>query len=125
MRWLDLNPDVHKWNSEETVINYICKSDGKSHRYFIDFSIQFLNGKTVLVEVKPNIQTKPPKESKNRNKYLKEAVTYAKNISKWEAAKKFADANNAEFQIWDENVLESIGIRITKNYPKTKKKKTL
>jgi hypothetical protein len=38
--------------------------------------------------------------------------TYAKNISKWEAAKSFADKRGMEFVIWDEHVIRSMGIRL-------------
>ena len=36
----DLNPDVLKWGSEETVIPYVSPLDNKIHRYFVDFYIQ-------------------------------------------------------------------------------------
>jgi len=56
MRWCDLSDNVLEWSSEETIIPYICKTDNKPHRYFVDFKIKVRtkNGvKTYLVEVKP------------------------------------------------------------------------
>ena len=35
MKFLDINPDVIQWSSEETVIPYISPVDNKMHRYFI------------------------------------------------------------------------------------------
>lgn len=124
MRWCDLNPDVTKWESEEFCIPYICKTDGQPHRYFPDFLISFRNGKTVLVEVKPKHQTKPPerKRGKSEEKFLTEALTYAKNISKWEAAQQYCRKQGYIFQVWDETTLNSIGIMTNiSKYPSRKK----
>ena len=124
MRWCDLNPDVTRWSSEELVIPYICKTDGKQHRYFPDFLITFKNSKTVLVEVKPNYQTKPPekKSGKTKEKFLSEALTYAKNVSKWEAAQSYCKKQGYIFQVWDENTLNSIGIMTNiSKFPQRKK----
>ena len=64
MKWCDLNPDVIKWGSEETVIPYVSPLDNKIHRYFVDFYIQVKTKdgliKSYLVEVKPKKYTKPP-----------------------------------------------------------------
>ena len=40
MRWLDDNPSVIGWNSEEVVIGYRCKTDNRMHRYFVDFLVK-------------------------------------------------------------------------------------
>lgn len=114
MEWCDINPDVIKWNSEGVVIPYVCGTDGKPHRYYLDLAITFKNNKTILVEIKPNKQTQPPsapKHPRGKNKYLKESLTYVKNVSKWKAASKFAKANDVEFQIWDEYTLNALGIK--------------
>ena len=64
MKWCDMNSDVIKWGSEETVIPYISPIDNKIHRYFVDFYIQVRTKdgelKSYLVEVKPKKYTKPP-----------------------------------------------------------------
>lgn len=115
MKWCDSNPDVFKFSSEEVVIPYICKTDGKLHRYFVDFKITFTSGKTILVEIKPAAQVRKPKiDGKKINKRLMESVaTYAKNASKWEAANIYCQQRGWSFQIWDENSLATLGIKTT------------
>lgn len=114
VKWCDNNPDVISYGMEEVVIPYISKVDGKRHRYFLDFYIKFKNGAVYLVEIKPKYQTIEParKEGKSKKRLLQEMTTYATNISKWEAAKVFADKNNAKFVIWSENELEQMGFKI-------------
>jgi len=112
-KWLENNPDVIEWNSEEIVIPYICATDKKRHRYFIDIYFKLANGKRYLVEIKPDRETKPPKTPKKRTKrFITESLTYAKNQSKWHAAREFAMDNNVEFQIWTENTLKSLNIKV-------------
>ena len=35
--------------------------DKKMHRYFVDLKITFNDNKTILIEIKPNKETSPPK----------------------------------------------------------------
>ena len=112
-RWFDNNKDIIGWNSEEVVVSYKCKSDGKLHKYFIDLFIRMKDGKRYLVEIKPKKQTQPPKErSRKTKKYLNEVMTYVKNVSKWEAATAFAGRNGMTFQVWNEDTLKSLGIKL-------------
>jgi hypothetical protein len=112
-KWADTNPDVLKWLSEEIVIPYRCKTDGKIHRYFVDLKITMANGKTYLIEIKPKCQTVPPIQPKRQtHKYAMEVMTYAKNLSKWEAANAYAKNQGWEFQIWTEETLKNLGIRL-------------
>lgn len=102
--WCDKNPSVIKWKSEETVIPYRCPTDGKLHRYFVDFQIQIRNSngqlKTYLVEVKPFKQTKPPEfPGRRTQRYLTESLTYMKNQAKWQAANEWAKDRGWEFKI--------------------------
>ncbi len=119
MKWCDENPSIKLWSSEEVVVPYVCKTDGKPHRYFVDFKITFDSGKTILVEIKPAVQVQKPKiDGKKVNKRLMEAVaTYAKNVSKWEAANAYCQQRGWSFQIWDENSLATLGIK-TARQPK-------
>jgi hypothetical protein len=112
-RWLDEHPDVVKWSSEEIVIPYRCKTDGRIHRYFVDVYIQFRNGSQYLIEIKPDSQTKPPKvKSRQTPKYINEVMGYAKNLSKWEAATEYCKDRKWIFEVWTEKTLKKLGIKI-------------
>ena len=113
MKFLDDCPDVVKWMSEGTVIGYVCGTDRKPHRYFVDFTITFKNGETHLVEVKPEKETIAPKQPKKKTqRYILEVVTYIKNQSKWTAAKKYAEDHGMIFSVWTEKTLSKLGIRL-------------
>jgi hypothetical protein len=118
-RYLDEATWVKWWQSEETVVPYICSTDRKPHRYFIDLTIRTKTGRTLVVEIKPHAQTQPPKR-----KHLNEALTYMKNTSKWDYARKYCEARGYEFQIWTEHELEAMGIRTMTVGFKLKKTKT-
>lgn len=112
-RWLDDNEDILEWNSEEIVIPYHCKTDGKHHRYFVDLYVKFKNEQVYLIEIKPKNQTQEPKQpTRKTKKYLNEVMTYVKNISKWNAAKEFCDNRGWCFQIWTEETIKNLGIRL-------------
>lgn len=112
-KWLDHNENVKKWNSEETIIPYRCKTDNEIHRYFVDLKVTFKNGQTYLIEIKPEKETKEPKvRSRKTPAYIKEVMTYVKNISKWEAADEYAKDRNYIFEIWTEKTLKSLGIKL-------------
>lgn len=111
-RWMDNNPSVIKWQSEETVIPYRCKTDNKIHRYFMDIKM-VTKEKTFLIEIKPKCQTKAPKEpSRKTKKYITEVMTYVKNTSKWETAQSYAADRGWEFVIWTEDTFKSLGIKL-------------
>ena len=112
-RWCEERDDVVSWASEETVIPYICKTDNKPHLYYMDLKIKFSNGRIVLVEIKPKKETVPPKKpTRQTKKYINEVMTYIKNESKWKAASKYAKERNYEFEIWTEETLKSLGIKL-------------
>lgn len=120
MKWLDMNPDVVSWSSESVVIPYISPIDDRPHRYFVDFKVKFKNGKVLLIEVKPDHQTKKPvaKKGKRKSVILNEAHTYGVNWAKWKAAERFAEERGWKFAVFTEHTLGSLGIRI----PSTAKK---
>lgn len=108
--WCDLNDSVLKWQSEETIIPYICPTDNRAHRYFVDFKIQVRNkdGKvcTYLVEIKPEIQTIPPKPPERKTKrFISEVMTYGKNQAKWKAADEYAKDRGWSFIVLTEKHL--------------------
>lgn len=108
--WCDKNPSVIKWNSEETIVPYVCPTDNRWHRYFIDFKVQIRDRsgtlKTYLVEIKPEKQTRPPEiPSRKTKRFLIEAAAYVKNEAKWKAATTFAKDRGWEFIILTERQL--------------------
>ena len=126
MMWCDKNSDVVQWVSEELVIPYICETDKKSHRYFVDFVIKYKSGRVVLVEVKPAKETKRPekKQGKSRQTLMTEGLTYIKNQSKWKAAVEYTKDRGYHFEIWTENELTAKGI-MPKAAQRVKSKKPL
>ena len=119
--WLDEHKDVEWWNSEEFVVRYFYDVDKVWRRYFIDLTIRWKNGKTILVEVKPKKQCQPPKVKKPKSqRSLNEAFTWVMNCNKWEAADKVAKDNGWEFVIWTEDELKRFGIM--KDHPGKLKK---
>ncbi len=111
-KWCDENPSVKSWSSEEVIIPYFYEVDKKYHRYFMDLKITFTNGQTILVEIKPESQTKPPQfKGRKTKRYINEGLTYVKNMNKWSAAQNFAQDRGWGFQIWTENTLDQMGIK--------------
>ena len=112
-RWCENNPKIKLWNSEGVVIPYKCSIDKKLHRYFVDLLIEMDNKKVYLIEIKPKSQTVPPvKKSRKTKRYINEAMTFSRNQDKWNAADKFAKHNGWEFQVWTEETLRNLGIKI-------------
>lgn len=109
MIYLDRHPEVVQWSSEEIVIPYRSPIDGRLHRYFPDFYVKKeVNGKieTLLIEVKPKIQTRPPAVQKKRTKkYINEVMTWGINEAKWKAAKNFCEDRNWKFMLMTEKEL--------------------
>jgi hypothetical protein len=112
-RWIESNSNIIEWNSEDVVIPYVCETDNKVHRYFIDIYFKTKDGKKYLIEIKPKKETQPPKKPKRQTKrFISESLTYIKNQSKWKAAVEFAADNGATFQVWTEDTLKGLGIKL-------------
>lgn len=111
MTRLDAHPDVLEWSSEEVVIPYRSPIDNRVHRYFVDFYVKKRNAsdgkiETVLIEVKPKAQTKPPAvQKKATRRYITEVQTWGVNSAKWNAAEKFCQERGWKFQIFTEDHL--------------------
>jgi len=107
---LDQDPTFLKWSSEELVIPYVSPVDGKVHRYFPDFIMEYKTRtgeiKRAVCEIKPFAQTISPKIPKRQNvRYLTEVATYAVNQEKWKQARVWAERNKMDFVILTENDL--------------------
>ena len=113
MDYLDNNPSILKWQSEEIIIPYVSPVDNRVHRYFPDFYIKYKNsdGKIIeeLIEVKPFNQCSPPnpkrkltKTGRTSKRYLKEVQTYIVNDAKWNQAMKYCKDRNWKWRILTE-----------------------
>jgi len=111
MKWLDENPSVIWWASEELIVKYRSPIDQKIHRYFPDFIVRLKqkNGieSTVVIEIKPYKQTVKPVQKRKTSRFLQEAATYAVNQEKWRAADLFCKEHGWQFKVLTE---KDIGI---------------
>lgn len=110
MKYLDENPNIIWWSSEELIIPYKSPIDQKIHRYFPDFvaKTQTRDGKVVtyVLEVKPLKQTQKPAQRKRKTQtYINEMVTYAVNQEKWRAADIFCREHGWQFKVLTEKDL--------------------
>jgi hypothetical protein len=110
LKFLDSNPSIIEWGSEEVVIPYVSPLDNKVHRYFVDFYVKVRSKSGTinkfLIEVKPFNQTIPPKKPKRLTEsYRSSVATYLVNGAKWEAAKRWAEERGMSFFIFTENEL--------------------
>jgi len=110
MRYLDDHPDIIQWSSEEIIIPYKSPIDGKFHRYFPDFVVRKRdkNGKisTIIIEVKPDKQTRQPEVKFKKNKqYINEVMTWGVNQAKWKAAIEYCKDKNWTFTLMTEKHL--------------------
>lgn len=100
-QFFDSNPNVIQWAYESFAIPYVKPTDGKVHRYFVDYYVKFRNkqGEIVeeLIECKPQSQTRSPRvNSKYR---LVEQVNLAINMAKWRSAEEYCRRRNMKFRI--------------------------
>jgi hypothetical protein len=92
LQYLDINSNIVEWSSEEVVIPYICGTDGKQHRYFMDFWVKAATGngkfKELLIEVKPYKSTVEPVKPKRITKGTASVMfDWVKNSSKWKTTR--------------------------------------
>jgi hypothetical protein len=110
MVWLDTNPNIIQWNSEEVIIPYVKPVDNRVHRYFPDFYAKMVTKdgilKEVLLEIKPKKETREPTKKKRITKqYINEVVTWGTNQAKWSAAREYCSDRGWEFHIITEDHL--------------------
>lgn len=108
LQYLDINDAILEWKSE-VPIPYICGTDGRRHRYFVDFWVRAkkTDGSVgeMLIEIKPYNQTLEPQKPKRVTKgALNGLRNWVKNSSKWKATNQLVEAEkkngkNIEFVI--------------------------
>lgn len=110
-KWLDNNPSVLRWGSEELAIQYINPFDKKIHRYYPDIIILYKHAdgtvRKEIVEIKPYAQTVLTPRASPRDK---EAIIL--NEAKWKAATIWAESQGAKFRVVTEKSMFA-GIRRT------------
>jgi len=115
MYWLDMKESVVQWSSEEFWVPYRSPKDNRVHRYFPDFWVMFANpdGATreIMIEVKPDIQTRPPaskytKKGTKTKGYFRDIFIFGINEAKWKAAREYCLNKGWEFQIITEKQLK-------------------
>lgn len=111
LKFLDEDPSVLKYSSEELVIPYVSPVDNKPHRYYVDFLIKTKKPdgsiEITAVEIKPDKETRPPKlegtmktkTGKPTRRFLTEVRKYAINSAKWDAARKHCSQRGWRFRI--------------------------
>ncbi len=112
--FLDSNPNILQWASEEVAIPYIHPGDGRIHKYFPDYWIKYRNksGEVVqeIVEVKPSNQVAPPRHKKLTRGALFEQKRYAVNDAKWRYATQWCKERGMLFRvITEKNMFGRIG----------------
>lgn len=116
-KWLDANPKVIAWNSEESVIPYFSNADGRKRRYFMDVWFKIEGGQEFFIEIKPKKETVepvPPVQltAAAKKRFAQEIYTWQVNTDKWKAAKSLADKRGIIFRLLTEDGLKKLGMRI-------------
>ena len=106
MLYLDNQPEITEWSSEEFFIPYFFEVDNKMHKYYPDFYFVKRDGSKYLIEIKPmkDCEVKQPKKMTEKAKanYMRNIITVAQNESKWKAARAFCEINNIRFMVLTE-----------------------
>ena len=109
MVYCDKNDAIIEWGSEEVIVPYLSRMDGRIHRYFPDFymKVRQADGSTkkFIIEVKPKSQCKQPVKNPKRRttKWFNEVKTFAINQAKWKSAREFCEDKGMEFKIFTED----------------------
>lgn len=107
MQWLDNHPYVISWASETISVSYISPKDGRKHRYYPDFIVEYETPDGVVkevIEIKPANQCVPGRSRKPDVKARQDMV-FAVNQAKWKAAELVCELNDYRFRVLTENQL--------------------
>lgn len=109
-RFLDGNPNILRWSSECIAIPYLKPTDGKIHRYYPDFWIEYINKDGEILQEVLEIKPKSQAGGKSVGRMtLYEKAQYAINLAKWESCKRFCDQRGITFRILTEQELFNQG----------------
>lgn len=128
MNFLDQQPTIIRWQSEEQQIPYRSPVDGRMHRYILDFSFwsNTPDGiKKFMVEVKPKKQVlKPSKTGSESDASFQERIKeWLINDAKWKAARIVAERDGSQFVILtEEQIMPSQNSIKAYQHPKKAKK---
>jgi TnsA endonuclease N terminal len=103
-KFFDNNTKILRWSSESIAIPYIKPTDGRIHKYYPDYWIEYVNrdGKIVreIIECKPRSQTRQPRKQRGTGKTsIYESLQFAVNSAKWAAAIEWCKQRGFEFRI--------------------------
>lgn len=101
--WLESSTNVIRWGSECCCIPYLFV-DGKTHKYYPDYYVEFKDGAKMLVEIKPYNQTHKPTNEDNAWANRE----WARNSCKWKAAMEFCESKGLQFKILTEKTIERL-----------------
>lgn len=108
-QFFDNNPNVVRWGSEIVAIPYLKPTDGRIHKYYPDYYVEFVdkagNLKKEMIEVKPHSQTRNPRASNKHAAY--EQLTLAINVAKWQACQEWCRQRDISFRIITERSIFS------------------
>lgn len=100
-QFLDGNPNILRWSSEELYIEYFDTTTNKVRKYYPDLWVEYKTKdgeiKREIIEIKPKTQLKAP--NRRHKHYESEARTYQTNLCKWKAAQAWCEhqsGNNNE-----------------------------
>ena len=94
MKYLDQCDDVLSWTYESFFIDYLSnKRTGKTRKYYPDFKIEYSDGRSELIEIKP--------------KKRLEQVIVKKKLA---AASEWCTMHDVTLKVITENELKELGI---------------
>lgn len=103
--FLDKNPHVVEWSSEELQIPYFNPILNRPATYFPDFWVKYRdlnnNIQIEVIEIKPSKQVEKPTNRSRRET----RETWCVNAAKWEAAIQFCAKHKMKFRVLTEKSL--------------------
>lgn len=106
MQFLDVNPNVIAWGSEEFRIPYWNPIKKKVTNYIPDFIVKFKTAEgeivTQVIEIKPKVQSVLPRGKKIS---VYDQVQLVLNNAKWTAAQAFCEKHRITFRVLTEENL--------------------